>query len=526
MGAPDAGVGGEVDALLAAGRLDRAIRRMEQAEAQTPGAYALDARLVASLAEVGRFAELLRVADRIDRSADSSPEARTASAAARARAATDGGAESADALLNAARAARGGGHAAEAQRLFDRALAAAERESGTTASVSTPRAFAPERPVGSLDPACAWSPSGAMIAVSEGDAIWVLDAISLAEKWVFREPSAVAKLRFSRDERSLTALTEAAGHQWNLDGGVRRTLAAGSAPLGDCDPTLHVTRDGTRLVGWCKSIHDGGAWLTDLSAWVSIKPREPAAAEGEEFAFNRIATSFAVAPDERTFATGAGTRGVAVWSTSSGERLAVVAPEIDDAKAILFADDHTLVTFAERTLTFWNTKTGASDGTMVLDTDNDPVVSASGRYVAAAAPREAHVTLVDTAARTSRTLDGLGDVWPHELTADGAFLVATPVAGPEWSSSLVSLWGPHFATTSATSVRRWAITDGAPRTIMAKGTPPYSFDLARGTSVPIGAPRVLGVGPDGHTALATGGDCARCLVDLRKLGTRLVASRT
>ncbi|MFT3767150.1 MAG: WD40 repeat domain-containing protein [Minicystis sp.] len=112
--------------LIEAGRIDRAVRVITHADGLCPKtAAASRATLVSALVTLGRIDEAKVAAEAIDHDPQASPADREA--AARAREAKPG-TEDAEALIEAAFAARAKGSAAEAQRLFDRAAARIERD--------------------------------------------------------------------------------------------------------------------------------------------------------------------------------------------------------------------------------------------------------------------------------------------------------------------------------------------------------------------------------------------------------------
>lgn len=162
-----------VPGLLAEGRLDRALRVLDAADARCPGS-ARDGRAlrVIALAEIGREAEAQALASAIE--ADPSVSADERGAAIRARAALEArkveGALGCAARVDRGLAARREGDAPEARRRLDRALVVCARETGAAPIVEArrPRGLAPH----------AASRAGARWLLPATDEVLVLDAAS------------------------------------------------------------------------------------------------------------------------------------------------------------------------------------------------------------------------------------------------------------------------------------------------------------------------------------------------------------
>ena len=243
-----------IPALLAEGRLDRTVRVFRHADTLCPASAGESlAGRVRALAELGRIEEARQVADAIEASADASSEARGAALAARAEIAKqvnrlvpvsavtaaeaslqaaiqmlDAGRlveakrgfleawsldhSSGEALYHAGHVAKESGESAEAQRLFDRAMVALERQTGTRMGlwVAPPISFSSTR--------WTWSGDGRFLAVAQDQTLSIRDRQRSFRETV-RLPLVgdVGAVVFSPDHTTFAYSTdgECAVHVWN-----------------------------------------------------------------------------------------------------------------------------------------------------------------------------------------------------------------------------------------------------------------------------------------------------------------------
>lgn len=165
-----------VTGLVTAGRIDRALRVIRRANELCPASAAESWQPeLELLAELGQPDEVSKLAASIEAAADAPADLEGAARAARERAASsDHGAVDARALAAAGLEAQGAGRAAEAQRLFDRALGALEAQTGAQPTAELPNG---------LRDAClslGWSHGG--LTVGHGEVVSLLDAASLRER--------------------------------------------------------------------------------------------------------------------------------------------------------------------------------------------------------------------------------------------------------------------------------------------------------------------------------------------------------
>jgi WD40 repeat protein len=370
-------------ALLEAGRMDRAIRVLTRAEELCPReAPATWAPRVTALAAIGRAAEAMQLAARIDRSDRASDEDRKAAAAARAIAEAHGRAvieagrhanapelfdpnqkrrADADALLHrAASAARAGDHktakqlyldawtawhpspaalvgagiaaralgeGAEAQRLFDRA---AYDDSGSAVRPEIPQG-APSLLTGSA--ALAWSADGARLAIGGDEEIAVFDA-ALHPTLRIHNGEAVAALAFDADEARLFAGLDGMVRVYDaLTGALLRTLEGMRGPV----RALAASPDRQTFAA---GGDDGFVRLWDAlsgAALRSLKLAKPAA----HLAFDATGARLAAA----------GTDGkIALFDGKSGALLATLPARGGAVRALAFDRDALVVVTAQQEL--------------------------------------------------------------------------------------------------------------------------------------------------------------------------------
>jgi WD40 repeat protein len=369
-------------ALLDEGRLDRAVRVLQRAEELCPAeAPATWAPRVRALAALGRSAEALQLAARIDRSDRANDADRAAAAAARAvaeehgRAVTERGSrrdapelfdpaekrrKAADALFHeGVEASRAGdhvgagkrfrdawetwrpnpralveaglealaaGHRAEAQALWDRAA----YDDATVAIHPEMISGAPPLYAGA---ALAWSPDGARLAVGGDDSLTLFDA---ELRPTLRVPTgeAVVALAFAAGAGRLFA---------GLANGAVRVVDAVTGALEDGLPgegvavrALAVSPDRRTLAA---SGDDGRVRLGEPGGPLRVL-RAPRGASGSVIAFDDTGARLAAAGDDGR---------IALWDTSSGALAATLPAHGGAVRAMAFEGASLdVVTAAER----------------------------------------------------------------------------------------------------------------------------------------------------------------------------------
>ncbi len=355
-------------ALLDEGRLDRAIRVLQRAEdlcpAEAPATWALRVR---ALAAIGRSAEAIQLADRIERSDRAGDEARAAAVAARAAAEEHGRAiaergsrrdapelfdpsekrrAAAEELVRrGVEASRAGDHAA-AKKLFLEAWDAwhpnprALVEAGIEAKLAGARAEAqalwdraayddaasavhPEPSAGAPSvltaAALAWAPSGDRLAVGGDDEIVVFDG-ELRRVLRLHTGETVFVLAFSADGGRLFAGFDGAVRAFDaLTGAPLRTLAVHRGPV----RALAASPDGHTLAS---AGDDGSVRLWDVSAGSEVRalrPPRPAVA----LAFDTSSAVLASAGDDGR---------VAIWDARTGALSATLPARGGAARALAF----------------------------------------------------------------------------------------------------------------------------------------------------------------------------------------------
>ncbi len=366
--------------LLDAGRLDRAIRVLQRAEdlcaADAPATWGLR---VGALAAVGRSAEALQLAARIERSDRAGDADRAAAAAARVRAEEQGRAvvdhgsrrdapelfdpaekrrAAAAALAQRGSAASRAGDHAAARALFLEAWATwhpdprALIEAGLEARLAgapaeaqalwdraayddTTIAIRPELSSGApsiqAGATVAWSPDGERLAVGGDDEIAVLDA-ALRPTLRIRTGERVTALAFTSGEGLLFA---------GLDAGVVRVFdAATGAPLRDLRGhggrilALAVAPDGRTLAS---GGDDGEVSLRDVASGAPLRAlRSPRGAR--YFAFDPAGARLAVAGDDGR---------ISLWETATGALAGTVPARGSSTQAMALAGDRLDVVTAE-----------------------------------------------------------------------------------------------------------------------------------------------------------------------------------
>jgi len=369
-------------ALLQAGRVDRAVRVLQRAEdvcaAEAPATWALR---VGALAAVGRSAEALQLATRIERSDRAGDADRAAATAARAIATEHGlavvergrrhdapelfdpdekrRAKSAALLRRGSAASRAGDHVvaralfleawaawhpnpralveaglearlggalAEAQALWDRAA----YDDATVAIRPELSTGAPSIQAGAT---LAWSAGGERLAVGGDDEITVFDA-TLHPTLRVRTGERVLALAFTSAEGLLLA---------GLDGGVVRVFDAGTGAhvrdlQGHRGPVRAVVAapDGHTFAS---AADDGTVELRDAVSGASLHSLRPPRAAAF-LAFDATGARLATAGDDRR---------ISLWETSSGA-LAGTLPARGQVRALAFAGDHLDVVTADARL--------------------------------------------------------------------------------------------------------------------------------------------------------------------------------
>lgn len=332
----------QVPAFLAQGRLDRTIRTIDLADrlcpAEAPQTWGW---LVTTLTDVGRWSEARALATKIEGAteapADAKPSAeaslkkidkidRAPADVAAAReasrklafegqdAATKGdwalskqkylGAWDAfhpngAALVGAAVAARGTKDAAEAQRLFDRAVVDYEKETGGHLELDVPNGF------GGFVNSIAWGAQGRLLAVAHRTVVSVVDSITLRERLRMRgHTQTVTSVAFSADARTIVSGSrDESVRVWDAATGREVRKLEGHA--GDVNAVV-IGKD---------VIASGGSDRT-----VRLWSASTGAALGTLAGHDGPVTSLALSRDGKTLYSASGDKSVIAWELPSGKQ--------------------------------------------------------------------------------------------------------------------------------------------------------------------------------------------------------------
>lgn len=387
-----------VPELFARGKLDRVGRVLAHANALCPET-ARDSLApgLRALVEVGRYDEARTLAMAIEASTDAPEAARAAVVETRAQLEHPDATPGAD-LVEAGLAARDAGDLSRAQRLFDRAIVALEREAKSPVVLEPPQ---PWLDTITTTASLAMSPSGDMLAVP------TLGAISIRDKRVgYRETQ-----RIELVPADLFALA------FSPDG---RTLVAG---FGD-----GVVR-----------MYDPATWA-EVRSFTHELASVPVAEHLDALAFS---------PDGKLLATASGDGGfngtVALWTVGTGKLLRKLeGPRAGGGSLGFSSDGKTLSTLTwQQGLRSWTVATGrvqppAPDPRPALVERLEGVVSRAGLSslrvldwaygandtVLAVLLSDAQVHLLDTTSAAERLVVPVAsDSGEIQLTSDGALLV-------------------------------------------------------------------------------------------------------
>jgi WD40 repeat protein len=343
-----------VAALLAEGKLDRAVRVIGRADALCPeSAHESSVALVVTLAALGRHADALATAERLEADGKASPQDLAAARAARAiatevhktfpdtdetdeakkrmrelfdkaSAAHDAGdwgkakeqflvawregRTNGQALFGAGLAAKRMGDKAQAQRLFDMATVELEAKVGQPVRLDTP-----DGPpgLGSI----AWSPSGKLLAVATYLRVSVIEVATLHETMRFDAPNKdIAVVAFSPDGKTLAACPGRGEvlHLWEIDSGAERKLVA--------ERSSREARTGT----WCHSVAwspDGKSLATALETSVQLWDVASGKAIRKLDGHSDQVESVAWSPDGKMLASGSHDHMVRLWDVASSKEI-------------------------------------------------------------------------------------------------------------------------------------------------------------------------------------------------------------
>lgn len=399
-------------ALLAAGRLDRTVRVIEDAAARCPATAQLGwATEIATLAELGRWADVRGKAKHIEDAggpADARDAARVAleratredlpyedstEAKAPMRAVYWKGAEKEGAneleealrlyleawklwpsgkiLAQAGHVAKALGRPAEAQRLFDRASARLRIEEGSGPTVDVPNGF-----IDGVLPsqATAWSAKG-RIAVASGTSVVVFSQYSLQE--VARLPVAdVESLDFLPDERLVTGDSMGNVKVWDLSTrawtanvdvgthvGAVRASAASAIAIGaqvDIAPRRGgVSRADVRLLD--AELRD----LADIAGApfpfeTPIQFHGVMSSTGIAFPEIELVAALAFSPDGKTLAADANDGTLRLFDQATGRELRAFKGHADKVRSASFSSDGKRIATAslDQTARIWDVASG------------------------------------------------------------------------------------------------------------------------------------------------------------------------
>jgi WD40 repeat protein len=455
------------------------------------GAAKQRARVKGLLAE-GRLDRALRVIAHADRRCPASAaESAADRSAARDELGRDPGA-GAEALLEAGLAEKKAGRAPEAQRLFDRALAAFEREAKVT--LDTPNGVSGEVHAVALG----GQGQGLRLVVAHDNGVSVFDPETLAERFSFVPKGSPRAAAVSPEGRTALIGTFEHAALWDLETGQE------VFHLDGMHDEVAFSADGkTFLVA---DTYRGHLEVWSTAARAALRavdlPAPAKGAKGLRFA--------GVAMGGDTVAAGLSDGSVKLWSIKSGKELRSIAAHPERPRTVaLSADGKLLAVAAKDQVQLWQVATSKSLHTWSVGFVRSLVFTRDGGELIAAGTRGLFGWSVKSGAEVRRiergphdriALDPAGKrlvvAGAHDLAvrdaSSGAELAtltrhAEPVRAVAWPAG-----SPYFALGSwDESVRVWDADKGAPlRTLKDKDSvtalslSPDGKLLASGTTEP------------------------------------------
>ena len=340
-----AGPCGEADALRAKasalaseGRLDRAVRTIDQADGKCAAGKARSAgQLVAWLADLGEADRVRTVAGEINANATASPADKDAAQKALKTVEEAAKAEPLG-LVRAGREALDKGDKAGAQRLFDKALSAARRSKGPLVLEEQHALMGATR--------AAWSRDGTLIALSHGDTLSILDGQTFTERVAMPRghTQKINAIALSPDGTTVaSAAADGTIRLWNTETGkfVRKLEANWN--------TVHAVAfspDGRLLASDTNHM---------VRLWDQASGRVQETLKGGLDGVNTIAFR----PDGNTVAAGSYDNRIGLWDARGGAILRRLYKEGLPGSSIAFSPDGKLLAAnTARKILLWDVDTG------------------------------------------------------------------------------------------------------------------------------------------------------------------------
>jgi WD40 repeat protein len=408
--------------LLESGRLDRAVRVIRRADELCPDSAPESwAQLVRTLSELGRHAEALKLAARIEASAQAGDRAKQAAATAqrKAQSAQPPNVALVREWVKQAQQLRASGNRPAAQRLLDRARVAAE--------LATHKPVAPTLIEDPPTYVSLFQFSDPYVLVEE-DRARVFDGTTLDERLRFPLTPKVVSSAMSEDFRYLVTLDakDATFRIWDLTSGdlVQELTDVPESANPEVNPNdLHY------YVGW-----ERFAWANahTVNIW-DLKHQKPYAA----FDLHESVPRVRITPDDKT-AVSLGNKKIGVWDLESRSLRAQMdrggtEPIFLDQEIIFVAPDGSV---RRCVLATGNQRVIARPGQATSLT-----LTEDGRYLLVAKPgadlelwnteRVRRVQRVAVLPKDGRKLDHMSNIWTVHLAPDASSaLVALP--GAKW----------------------------------------------------------------------------------------------